>query len=469
MTRLVLNRQLIEDHANPATVVLDLIRQRQGLTGTKDVCREGDCGACQVLLGSMRGGRLRYQAVNACLLPLGAIDACHVVTVEGLNGESLNPLQRALVDCGAIQCGFCTPSLMMALTGFFLNAETSNEQAAIDAVAGNLCRCTGYAGIKRAITRLCRQFDLAGSPPERRIDNLVHWQILPAYFSGIAEKLSAIAPRDAVEQSPDAVLVGGGTDLWATRPHWLHTQSLAFLSDSADGVRFDANDCIVDAAVTIEQLRTSKLFRQLFPSVTQDFELICSAPVRARATVGGNLINASPIADLAVFFLALNARLLLVSHDASRTVSLKDFFRGYKQIDLQSGERLQAIHFNRTAAQGFSYEKVSMRRHLDIAAVNSALGIEHADGRIVTARLSAGGVAPVPFYFEKTCAYLQDKSIAPATVLAAADIARHEIAPISDLRGSAEYKRLLLRQLIFAHFMKLFPEVIRWEQLHARQ
>lgn len=469
MTRLVLNRQLIEDHANPATVVLDLIRQRPSLTGTKDVCREGDCGACQVLLGKMRGGRLRYQAVNACLLPLGAIDACHVVTVEGLNAESLNPVQRALVDCGAIQCGFCTPGLVLALTGFFLNAVISDEKAAIDALAGNLCRCTGYAGIKRAIARLCRQFDLSGSPPERRIDDLVQWQILPAYFSGMDSKLSAIAPRNKAEPTPDAVLVGGGTDLWAARPHWLHTQPLAFLSDSDDGVRFDADDCIVDAAVTIEKLRTSTLFRQLLPSVTQDFELICSAPVRARATVGGNLVNASPIADLAVFFLALNARLLLVSQDASRTVSLKDFFQGYKQVDLQSGERLQTIRFNRRAAMGFNYEKVSMRRHLDIAAVNSALGIEHDDGRIVNACLSAGGVAPVPFYFEKACAYLQGRPITPATVLAAIDIAGQEIAPISDLRGSAGYKRLLLRQLIFAHFMKLFPEAIRWERLHARQ
>lgn len=144
------------------------------------------------------------------------------------------------------------------------------------------------------------------------------------------------------------------------------------------------------------------------------------------------------------------------------------FFQGYKQVDLQSGERLQAIRFNRAAAQSFSYEKVGMRRHLDIAAVNSALGIEHTDGRIVSACLSAGGVVPVPFYFEKACDYLQGRPITPETVTAAADIARQEIAPISDLRGSADYKRLLLRQLIFAHFMKLFPEAIRWEQLHAR-
>lgn len=469
MTRIILNRQLIDEHADPATVVLDLIRRGHSLTGTKDVCREGDCGACQVLLGTLQGGRLRYRAVNACLLPLGAIDACHVVTVEGLNGEVLTPVQRALVDCGAIQCGFCTPGLVMALTGFLLNAEVSCERAAIDAVAGNLCRCTGYAGITRAIARLCRQFDLSGSPPECRIDDLVQWQILPAYFSGIAEKLSAIVPCEAREPLPGALLVGGGTDLWVARPHSLHARPLAFLPSSTDGVHVDGDDCIVDATASLEQLRTSTLFRQWFPSVEQDFELICSVPVRARATVGGNLVNASPIADLAVFFLALDARLLLVSHDAGRNVSLKEFFQGYKQVDLQDGERLQAIRFKRSAAQSFSYEKVGMRRHLDIAAVNSALGIEHADGCIVSAHLSAGGVAPVPFYFEKTRAYLQGRPIVPATVLGAAEIARQEITPISDLRGSADYKRLLLRQLIFAHFMKLFPESIRWEQLDASQ
>ncbi|MCL7421888.1 MAG: FAD binding domain-containing protein [Methylobacter sp.] len=467
MSRFLLNQRLVEEQLPAGTVMLDVIRRRRGLTGTKDVCREGDCGACQVLLGKRQAGGLRYQAVNACLLPLGAVAGGHVVTVEGLNGERLNPIQQALVDNGAIQCGFCTPGLVMALTGFFLNSPASDEHAAVDAAAGNLCRCTGYTGIRRAIGQLCGQFDLSGSPLARRIEDLVHWQILPPYFLTADETLAALPPHQAAP-SPDAVRVAGGTDLFVQKPDWLQAQSLDFLPASGDGIRQEGRDGIVDATTTIEQLGTSPLFRQWFPSAAQDFELICSAPVRARATVGGNLVNASPIADLAVFFLALDARLVIASATRLRTVALKDFFQGYKKTGLQPGERVRKILFDTAAAQHFSYEKVSKRTHLDIAGVNAALSIEHDGGRIVKAHLAAGGIGPVPAYLAAAGACLQGKTIEPATVLEAVEIAQGEITPISDIRGSAEYKRLLLRQLIFAHFLKLFPDTIRWEQLHAR-
>jgi xanthine dehydrogenase small subunit len=467
MSRFLLNQRLVEEQLPAGMVMLDVIRRHRGLTGTKDVCREGDCGACQILLGKRLAGGLRYQAVNACLLPLGAVADGHVVTIEGLNGERLNPVQQALVDNGAIQCGYCTPGLVMALTGFFLNSLTSDEHAAVDAAAGNLCRCTGYAGIKRAIKQLCRQFDLSGSPMERRIEDLVHWQILPAYFLTVKETLAALPPHQE-KASSDAVLVAGGTDLFVQKPAWLLAQPLNFLPASEGGIRHEGGDCIIEAAATIEQLRTSPLFQQWFPSVAQDFERICSAPVRARATIGGNLVNASPIGDLAVFFLALDARLVIASAIGRRTVALKGFFQGYKKTDLQAGEQVLEILFEKAAAQGFSYEKVSKRTHLDIASVNSAMSIGHADGRIIKAHLAAGGIAPVPFYLAATSAYLQDKAITAATVLEAVDIAQGEIAPISDSRGSAGYKRLLLRQLIFAHFLKLFPDTLYWKQLHAR-
>lgn len=183
--RFLLNRNNVEENVPPGELLLDIIRQNRGLTGTKEACREGDCGACQILVGELINNRIHYRAVNACLLPVGAITGRHVVTIEGLNSEQLNPIQRALVENGAIQCGFCTPGLVVALTGFFLNSTLSDESAALDSIAGNLCRCTGYAGIKRAVSALCRQFDLSTSPLERRIEDLIAWQILPAYFAAV--------------------------------------------------------------------------------------------------------------------------------------------------------------------------------------------------------------------------------------------------------------------------------------------
>jgi xanthine dehydrogenase small subunit len=468
--RFLLNRNSVEESVPPGELLLDIIRYNRGLTGTKEACREGDCGACQILVGEHINDRIHYQAVNACLLPVGAIAGQHVVTIEGLNSEQLNPIQRALVENGAIQCGFCTPGLVMALTGFFLNSTHSDESAALDSIAGNLCRCTGYVGFKRAVSALCQQFDLSASPLERRIEDLVAWQILPSYFATVPEMLSQYLAGKISEPLDNAVLIAGGTDLFVQKPQKLYSQPLHFLSNESlhPLIRKQNSDCIINALTTIEQIRTSLLLQSCFPLLAEDFKLICSAPIRQRATLGGNLINASPIGDLAVFFLALDTQLILLSGSQLRTVPLQQFFQGYKQIDLKPGERLLEVRFEIPTQVGrFSYEKVSKRMYLDIASVNSAMLIQEQAKKISKVHLSAGGVAPFPLYLAKTCAYLVGQNVCLETVKTAAEIALSEIAPISDTRGSAQYKRLLLQQLLYAHFVKLFPESFKGEVFNA--
>jgi xanthine dehydrogenase small subunit len=466
----LLNRNSVEENVPPGELLLDIIRQNRGLTGTKEACREGDCGACQILVGELINNCIHYQAVNACLLPVGAIKGRHVATIEGLNSEQLNPIQRTLVENGAIQCGFCTPGLVMALTGFFLNSTLSYESDALDWVAGNLCRCTGYTGIKRAVQALCRQFDLSVSPPERRVEDLIAWQILPAYFAAVPEMLSQYSAIKTAELFDTAVLIAGGTDLFVQNPQKLHSQALHFLSNESlqPFIRTQGSDCVINALASIEQIRTSALLQSFFPRLAEDFKLICSAPIRQRATLGGNLINASPIGDLSVFFLALDAQLVLLSYSQTRTISLQQFFQGYKQIDLTPGERLLEIKFEiPSQIDRLSYEKVSKRTHLDIAAVNSAMLIQKQAGKITQVHLSAGGVAPFPLYLAKTCTYLRGQTLCQETVKTAADIAQSEIAPISDIRGSAQYKRLLLQQLLYVHFAKCFPEIFKGGTVNA--
>ncbi len=466
----LLNRNSVEENVSPGELLLDIIRQNRGLTGTKEACREGDCGACQILVGELMNDRIHYQAVNACLLPVGAISGHHVVTIEGLNREQLNPIQRALVENGAIQCGFCTPGLVMALTGFFLNSTLSDESAALDSIAGNLCRCTGYAGIKRAVSALCRQFDLSVSALERRIEDLIAWQILPAYFTAVPEMLSRYSASKTAEPPDNAVLIAGGTDLFVQQPEKLNSQPLHFLANDSlqPVIRTQGSDCVINALTSIEQIRTSSLLQSFFPRLAEDFKLICSAPIRQRATLGGNLINASPIGDLAVFFLALGAQLVLLSGSQTRTVALQHFFQGYKQIDLTPGERLLEIKFEMpNQIDLFSVEKVSKRVHLDIAAVNSAILIQEQAGKITKVHLSAGGVAPFPLYLAETCAYLLGQTVCLETVKTAAEITLSEIAPISDSRGSAQYKGLLLKQLLYAHFVKCFPEIFKGGTFNA--
>ena len=189
MPRFLLNNSVTSSELTEGTVLLDFLRQQQHLVGTRAACREGDCGSCMVLCGELNLGKMQYRPATSCLLPLGLSEGRHIVTIEGINGTALNPIQQALVEQGAIQCGFCTPGLVMAITAYFLTASTSDQSLAIDSVSGNLCRCTGYAGIKRALSYLCQQFDLSNSKPENRINDLINWNILPDWFSDIPQQV----------------------------------------------------------------------------------------------------------------------------------------------------------------------------------------------------------------------------------------------------------------------------------------
>jgi xanthine dehydrogenase small subunit len=456
-------------------VLLDVLREDLGLKGTKDGCREGDCGTCVVLLGAPLPDGMRYRTVNSCLLPLGDAAGRHVVTIEGLNQPELGPVQTALIEEGAIQCGFCTPGLVIALTGFLLSGAVLSEADGIAALGGNICRCTGHAAVRRAITRLCGQFkgpDLTeGRPPSARVAALVERRVLPPYFLDVPERihsLAAVASPPPKNDSRSAVLVAGGTDLFVTQAEKLRDADLIFLSRREDlqDVWIEGDVCAIGAATPLTDIGLSPVIRRMLPGLAQDLARIASLPIRNRATLAGNIVNASPAGDLSVMFLALNAAVVLSRGDRRRTVWLRDFFRGYKVLDLDADEMLVEIRFPiPEAGDRFHFEKVARRKHLDIAGVNSAIQLRLEGDRIVEAHVSAGGVAPTPLYLRDASAFLLDKPISAETARAAAAVASGEIAPISDVRGSAQYKRAILSRLILAHFLELFPERIREEDM----
>ena len=460
------------------TVLLDVLREDLGLTGTKDGCREGDCGTCMVLLGIPHPEGIRYHTVNSCLLPLGEAEGRHVVTIEGLAQPDLSPVQRALLEEGAIQCGFCTPGLVIALTGFLLSGAPLSTADGIAALGGNICRCTGHVAIRRAIARLGEQFpDLEpaeGLSASARIAALVTRRVLPRYFldiparlQGLVEAATAEAPGEEREaRSP--VLVAGGTDLFVTQADQLRDADLAFLSRREDlqGIRLEDDQCRIGAATPLTAIEASLILKRLIPDLGRHFARIASRPIRNRATVAGNIVNASPAGDLSVIFLALNATLVLAQGTGRRTIPLRDFFRGYKVLDMAADEMIFEIRFPvPDAATHFNFEKVGRRAHLDIASVNSAMRLRVRDDRIVEAHAAAGSVAPIPLYLRNTVAFLQGQPISADTARAAAAVAGAEISPISDVRGSADYKRALLQRLLSAHFLTMFPERIREEDL----
>ena len=469
--KFIINDREVETSVPVGTVTLDFIRRHRKLPGTKEGCREGECGACTVLIGELKGSDMEYKAAASCLLPLGELAGKHIVTVEGINrndfADALTPVQQALTDEGASQCGFCTPGIVMSLTGFFLTSKALDYPDAIDALDGNICRCTGYVPIQRAAQRLCDPFAPQLNKNKNRIRQLVEWCILPGYFLQIPERLKALPTPAAPGKG---VIVAGATDLYVQKPGELLDKDLEFISQrkGLTGMRRQNNTVYIGAGTTVEEMKQSPLINEIFPEMREYLNLVSSTIMRNRATLAGNIVNASPIGDLTIILLALDARLCLIKGTDKRELPLRRFFKGYKQMDLKSGEIIETMKFSVPEPDArFHFEKVSRRKYLDIASCNTAISIKTNGNRIADIHLSAGGVAPIPLYLEKTCAFLKGKEITMENLREALKVMQGEISPISDVRGSAHYKSLLLRNLILAHFITLFPGIILATDLHG--
>ena len=466
MIRFLLNNKLICTDKPPGMLLLDFVRYHERLMGTKIGCREGDCGACTVLLGELKGGKLFYRSATSCLTALGTVHGKQVVTVEGLNMEGLNPMQQAICEEGGTQCGFCTPGFIVSMAGFCLSEQEATYKNAIAAVDGNICRCTGYKSIERALVRLVGL--LKGKV--EAVDFVTDNGLLPDYFKTVRARLLLLAqePDGVFGEKSGARFLGGGTDLYVQQPETLIREDLHFLSgrEELKGVVQEGDRCFIGGAATVTDLMESPVIRRAFPSFDRYAHLISSTPIRNIATVAGNFVNASPIGDLSVLFLALDARLLLSDGLSARELPLREFYRGYKLLNKNREELIRQISFDLPGASTFfHFEKVSKRTCLDIASVNTALRITMNGDRIEEAHLSAGGVGPIPAYLSKASALLTGRVLHESLILEVIRAARAEIAPISDARGTAAYKSLLLGQLIKAHFLTLFPKAVQAEKL----
>ena len=464
----ILNNDLVSVEIDPAVVLLDYIRKHKHLTGTKEGCKEGDCGACTVLIGNLENNKLKYHTVNSCLLPLGNIENTHIVTIEGLSSIQLSHIHSEFIKEGASQCGFCTPGFIVSLTGYLINNDTYKIENALNSIAGNICRCTGYTSIKRAVNDVLNKFNSINDIEPDKISLLIKNNILPDYFFGITERLKNLRTvKSNGRDKRTKYFVAGGTDLYVQKPDELLEQKVSFLrKKNLSYIKVENDNCYIGSTTTFEMINNSPVFKKYFPRVKKYFDLIASLPIRNSATVGGNIVNASPIGDMTIFFLALNASIVLSDGTKQRKILLKNLYRGYKNLDKTNKEYLEYIEFKLPSKKSyFNFEKVSKRTHLDIASVNSAMYVEVEDNIIKNIHISAGGVFPVPLYLENTSRFLLDKQITKDIIIDALPIIQSEISPISDVRGSEDYKRLLLNQLFKAHFMELFPETISVEAL----
>ena len=473
MIRFILNEKTIATELPPGMVLLDFIRYHQHLTGTKIGCREGDCGACTILVGELRNDELSYHSATSCLMPIGNAMGKHIVTVEGINfPDTLNPVQQSMADCGATQCGFCTPGFVMSLAGFCLSNAKATKENAIAAIDGNICRCTGYKSIEKAAVMITEQ--LQGK--KDAIPFVTEQKILPAYFAGIKGRLqqlggqikaSALKDVAALQERPH--FVGGGTDLYVQKHEEMKDAAIRFLLDHPEmnSISKEGNRCVMGPSVTVSDLMASPIIATAFPEFHHYAKLVSSTQIRNMATIAGNFINASPIGDFTIFFLALDAQLILSDGATTRELPLRKLYKGYKILDKQSGEHIEKIWFELPDKNTFfHFEKVSKRTHLDIASVNSAIRLKMNGDVIADAGLSAGGVGPVPMYLEKTSSFLKGKKITEQVIAEAIEVMKTEISPISDARGTKEYKTLLLGQLIKAHFIGLSAKAVFKTPVH---
>ena len=464
MIRFILNGKFVEADVPAALPLVDFIRTHKRLTGTKIGCREGDCGACAVLEGELITDYVRYRTVMSCLTPMQNVYGKHIVTIEGLQTGKLSPVQQSFVDLGATQCGFCTPGFIVSLTAALLNRDLDPLQA----IGGNICRCTGYASIERATQAFSMVRDTMS--PETTIKWLVENAWLPGFFSGMAERLSTITPREKA-LSPHANLLGGGTDLMVQQGDGLLRQSVVSATDLAGNAIHSFPDRFeIGAATRITDFMDHTGIREVYPSLSQLQPLFASEPIRNMGTIAGNIVNASPIGDLSVFLMAVGAGLVMENKSGHRRmVPLREFYHGYKKTDLHPDEWISSLIIDRNpASDAVHFEKVSKRQKLDIASVNSAVRLRTQGDRIDAVQLVFGGVAPFPLLAERTGIFLTGKVPDLEVLEAAIRILQEEIKPISDIRGSASYKRLLVRQLFISHFMILLPqrvsqnEFFRW-------
>ncbi|EAR50442.1 xanthine dehydrogenase, small subunit [Oceanicola granulosus HTCC2516] len=432
-----LNGALVAVDAPPTRTLLDHLRETQGLTGTKEGCNEGDCGACTVMVTDAAGAR----AINACILFLPQLHGKAVRTVEGLAGPdgSLHPVQQAMIDKHGSQCGFCTPGFVVTMAVGHLQGRVDHD----DLLAGNLCRCTGYAPIIRAA-------EAAEGVP------VPEWMHEDAAL--VARGLDApgpIAPESADAlaawylEHPDAVLVAGATDvgLWVTKG-LRDLGEVAFLNRCAELRAIEERDGAlrVGAAVSLAELHRALGAR--LPSLAELIRRFGSEQVRAAATVGGNIANGSPIGDSPPALIALGATLHLRRGDARREMPLEDFFLDYGKQDRRPGEFVEAVTFPADAPALRCY-KISKRFDQDISAVCGCFNVTVADDSTVTAaRIAFGGMAATPKRAAAVEAALVGRPWGEASLAAALDAFADDFTPLSDMRASEPYRLEVARNLL---------------------
>lgn len=437
-------------------ILIDSLRRCHGLTGTRAACREGDCGSCQVLVKFP--GEAQFRTQLACLLREQDVWGCEVLTIEAIPFP--NALQRCLSEAGASQCGYCSPGLVINCLDWLLNGPDLSGDEGLEWLNGSLCRCTGYMGQRRAVARLADTL----CPPLRhngnRVADLVRLGLLPA-FADSGGLPQPVPERPSPGDGVGTPLIGGGTDVYLqpggagmSGPSLLRPRTGTAVRRTAAGFALSARHDIEHLAACLEALCLLPVFR----SFTRSFG---SLQIRSRATLGGNLAHASPVGDAITLLMALDATL----ETSERRLSIHELYCGFKTTCLQPGEVIEWVHLPaRVESCLVFFDKVSRRPTGDIAVVNMAGCWQLADGRVGSASLACGGASAIPLRLTEIEMALSGAPIEAALEPSVEEALQTLVDPIDDVRGSAAYRRLLLRQLLRSQWQALRDELAGGER-----
>lgn len=464
MIQFLLNQTLKTlDDVDPNTTVLNWLREREHRCGSKEGCASGDCGACTVLLGQVDGEKMRYDTANGCITLISQLDGKQLLTVEDLaQGDKLHPVQQAMADCHASQCGFCTPGFVMS--GFALQkANSAAQRHDIEKqLAGNLCRCTGYRPIIEAMQQSCvatpDQFTQTEPQTVARLKSLKHPDVAELLKSNrclLPKSVSQLA--ELYQQNPQARLLAGGTDLALTITQQYQTLPLMIALNQVDELKkitVTENQIRIGAMATLQACQN--VLRPLIPVFTQVLDRFASPQIRNHATLAGNLANASPIGDGAPMLLALGASLELRCGEVTRVLPLDEFFLSYRKTALQPGEFISAVVIEREAiSPTFNAWKISKRMDDDISTVFGAFNLHVKDGIVESAKLAFGGMAAIPARAKRAEQAFIGQPLNEQTLDMAREALAHDFQPLTDFRGSGIYRlkvaQNLLTRLVLQH------------------
>jgi xanthine dehydrogenase small subunit len=469
--RFVLDGEIIEiENVDPTRTVLQYLREDLRRTGTKEGCAEGDCGACTVVVAELNsdGDDVDLRAINSCIQFLPTLDGKELISVESLASDSANlhPVQESMLDCHGSQCGFCTPGFVMSLFALYkTNAEPARRDID-DALAGNLCRCTGYRPIIAAAQSMyeresadsddwLRQPCGKTSPPRDRVEKLKSLE-RESQLTVSGDGRSFIAPMNAGElatalrDNPDATILAGGTDvgLWVTKQHRVLT-SVIYTGQVSELRDLSVNDSYIEIGAAVSLSDAVPVIVEHYPDLHELFIRFASPPIRNAGTLGGNIANGSPIGDSMPALMAAGAKLVLRSSEGSREVSLDDFYHDYMVNDLEPGEFLESLRLPLPEAgvELRSY-KISKRFDQDISAVCAAFRLKLEGGKVAGVRIAFGGMAATIRRALKCEEALQGQEWNEATVERAMDALAKDFEPIGDMRASADYRQRVSRNFL---------------------